>query len=426
MALFQQIEGHKELLTGEKLDNLNVFLNQGFPTKKNEEYKYTNLREIIEKDYNFSPVQEHTLSQEQLDQLHIGETNFDYIIFINGTLRADLSKISISDAKLYTLKNALENPECQNDLNKYYQQLASKNTDFVALNQAFAEDGFYLVVPKNTIVENPIHVFYISQNQKENTFYNPRNLLVTEEGAKVEIIESHHNFDQFYTLTNSVTEIFAGKNSKADWHKLQNDSDFSYVVDHTLVKQERDSLATVNTFSFGGKLIRNNLDFIQNGENINSFMNGITIIAKEQLVDHHTAVHHNTPNCESYQNYKGIYKNKSKGVFNGKVFVAQAAQKTNAYQQNNNILLDEGATIDTKPQLEIFADDVKCSHGCTVGQLNADALFYLRARGIGEDKAKALLLFAFANDAMQNIDIEPLKVKISALLAEKLEVDIQF
>ena len=207
---------------------------------------------------------------------------------------------------------------------------------------------------------------------------------------------------------------------------MQNDSDTSYLVDHTFAKQERDSLATVNTFSFGGKLVRNNLDFIHNGENINSFMNGITIIGGEQLVDHHTAVHHNQPNCESYQNYKGVFKDKAHGVFNGKVFVDKIAQKTNAYQQNNNILLDEGATIDTKPQLEIFADDVKCSHGCTVGQLNEDALFYLRARGISKKEAQALLLYAFANDAMQNIDIEPLKLKISKLLAEKLEVEIDF
>lgn len=426
MALFQQVEAQKELLSGEKLDNLNQFLDQKFPTKKNEEYKYTNLREIIEKEYNFSPSQDHSLTQEQLDELHIGETNFDFIIFINGTLRPELSKISDSDAKLYTLKYAMENLDGQEAFKKYYQRSAPMDKDFIALNQAFAHDGFCLMVPKNVVIENPIHVFYISQNQNQNTFYNPRNLLVTEEGAKVEIIETHHNFDEHYVFTNSVTEIFAGRNSKADWHKLQNDSEYSYVVDHTFVKQERDSVATVNTFTFGSKLVRNNLDFIHNGENINSFMNGITIIANEQFVDHHTAVHHNTPNCESYQNYKGIYKNKSKGVFNGKVFVAQAAQKTNAYQQNNNILLDEGATIDTKPQLEIYADDVKCSHGCTVGQLNEEALFYLRARGIGKDKAQALLLFAFANDAMQNIDIEPLKAKISALLAEKLEVDIEF
>ncbi|SEF93983.1 Iron-regulated ABC transporter permease protein SufD [Halpernia humi] len=426
MALFQQIEAQKELLSGEKLQNLNHFLQQGFPTKKDEEFKYTNLREIIEKDYRFSPDLDYNITDNQLSELHLGEADFDFIIFINGKLRPELSKISWEKPDFFSLKNATSDASQKDVLSHYFNSIASEKNEFVNLNSAFQTEGFYLKVSKNTVVEKPIHVFYISQNQKENTFYNVRNLLIAEEGAQIEIIESHHNFDEFYTFTNAVTEIFADRNSKADWHKLQNDSRFSYLIDSTFVKQERDSLATVNTFSFGGKLTRNNLDFIHNGENIHSFMNGITIIGQDQLVDHHTAVHHKTPNCESYQNYKGIFKNNAKGVFNGKVFVEQAAQKTNAYQQNNNILLDEGATIDTKPQLEIFADDVKCSHGCTVGQLNEEALFYLRARGIGLEKAKALLLFAFANDAMENVDIEPLKLKISQLLAKKLEVDIQF
>jgi Fe-S cluster assembly protein SufD len=405
---------------------LQKFEDKGFPTKKDEEYKYTNLKEITEKDYNFSPSESHNITKEKLDELHLGEEYFDSIVFINGKLHKEYSNISIENAEFLTLNEALNNSAKKEVFNQYFNTIASKDLAFTNLNLAYFNEGFFLKVPKNIVIEKPIHVFYISQNQEENTFYNPRNLLIVETGAKVEIIESHHNFDGSFVLTNSVTEIFTHQNAKADWHKLQNDSDTSYLVDHTFAKQERDSLTTVNTFSFGGKLVRNNLDFIHNGENINSFMNGITIIGKDQLVDHHTAVHHNTPNCESYQNYKGIFKDKSHGVFNGKVFVNKIAQKTNAYQQNNNILLDEGATIDTKPQLEIFADDVKCSHGCTVGQLNEDAMFYLRARGISKKEARALLLYAFANDAMQNIDIEPLKVKVSKLLAEKLEVNMEF
>ncbi len=426
MSLFDQIEQQKSSLSGEKLIALEQFLSQGFPTKKDEEYKYTNLKEITEKDYNFSPKESHNISKTQLDELHLGEEHFDWIVFVNGKLHKELSKISVENIEFLTLNHFFTNEIYEALQKDYFNQIASKDLAFCQLNFALRQDGFFLHVPKNTVIEKPIHVFYLSQNQEENTFYNTRNLLIVEEGAKVEIIESHHNFDQDFVFTNSVTEIFAGKNAKADWHKLQNDSDTSYLVDHTFAKQERDSLATVNTFSFGGKLVRNNLDFIHNGENINSFMNGITIIGNQQLVDHHTAVHHNQPNCESYQNYKGIYKDQSHGVFNGKVFVDKIAQKTNAYQQNNNVLLNEGATIDTKPQLEIFADDVKCSHGCTVGQLSDDALFYLRARGISKNEAQALLLYAFANDAMQNIDIEPLKLKVSKLLAEKLEVDIDF
>lgn len=403
---------------------LSQFLDKGFPTKKDEEYKYTSLKEITEKDYNFFPTENHTISEEKLKELSLGEEDFDRMIFINGIFRKDLSSITNENAEILTLKNAMNDEAHKNIIELYFNSLANNNLAFTDLNLAFSENGFFLKVDKNKVVDKPIHVFYLSDNQETNTFYNIRNLLIAEEGSKIEIIESHHNFDDSFVLTNSVTEIFAHSNAKADWHKLQNDSNTSYLIDHTFAKQERDSLATVNTFSFGGKLVRNNLDFIHNGENINSFMNGITMISKDQLVDHHTAVHHKTPNCESYQNYKGIYKDNSHGVFNGKVFVEKIAQKTNAYQQNNNILLDEGAKIDTKPQLEIFADDVKCSHGCTVGRLNEDALFYLRARGISKREAEAMLLYAFANDAMQNIDIEPLKLKVSKLLAEKLQVDL--
>ena len=435
MALFEQIlqyhtkflgNLHHSFLNDARTSALQKFENAGFPTKKDEEYKYTNLREITEKNYNFFPSEHHNITKEQLDELHLGEKHFDWIVFINGELHKEFSKISIENVEFLSFRYALNDANHREVFENYFNKLANQDNAFVNLNSAYVRDGFFMKVPKNVVIEKPIHVFYLSQNQDENTFYNTRNLLIAEEGSKVEIIESHHNFDSNFVFTNSVTEIFTGKNAKADWHKLQNDSETSYLIDHTFAKQERDSLATVNTFSFGGKLVRNNLDFIHNGENINSFMNGITIIGKEQLVDHHTAVHHNQPNCESYQNYKGIFKDSAKGVFNGKVFVDKIAQKTNAYQQNNNVLLNEGATIDTKPQLEIFADDVKCSHGCTVGQLNDDALFYLRARGISKKEAQALLLYAFANDAMQNIDIEPLKDKISKLLAEKLEVSIEF
>lgn len=423
MALFDQIKQQQSSLSGAQSEALTSFLAQGFPTKKDEEYKYTNLAEIVKKDYNFTANPSHNITPETLDELHLGEEDFDWIVFVNGTYHAELSKLTTTEIDFQPLTNVLGNANYATVQKNYFSQI-SGDTAFVQLNSAFVKEGFFLHVPKNVVVEKPIHVFYLSQGQQDNTFYNTRNLLIAEAGSKIEVIESHHNFDDSYTFTNSVTEIYAYPNAKADWHKLQNDSDTSYLVDSTFAKQERDSLATVNTFSFGGKLVRNNLDFIHNGENINSYMNGITIIGGDQLVDHHTAVHHKTPNCQSYQNYKGIFNDKSHGVFNGKVFVDKIAQKTNAYQQNNNVLLSEGASIDTKPQLEIFADDVKCSHGCTVGQLNDEALFYLRARGISKKEAQALLLYAFANDAMQNIDIEPLKVKISTLLAEKLGVDM--
>ncbi|MGZ5274031.1 MAG: SufB/SufD family protein, partial [Kaistella sp.] len=317
MALLENIQNNHEsfletlkhrFLDIPRVSALQNFFQAGIPTKKDEEYKYTNLKEIAEKNYCFFPKEAHYISKEQVAELHLGEENFDWIVFVNGRLCKELSKVSIENVEFLSFSYALDDVKHREVFDQYFNTIASKELAFTNLNLAYCQQGFFLKVPKNTVIEKPIHVFYISQNQEENIIYNTRNLLIADEGSKVEIIESHHNFDDTFVLTNSVTEIFTYQNAKADWHKLQNDSDTSYLIDHTFAKQERDSLTTVNTFSFGGKLVRNNLDFIHNGENINSFMNGITIIGGEQTVDHHTAVHHKTPHCESYQNYKGIYK----------------------------------------------------------------------------------------------------------------------
>ena len=207
-------------------------------------------------------------------------------------------------------------------------------------------------------------------------------------------------------------------------YKIQNDRHDASLVDNTFIAQQRDSHARVHTFSFGGKMTRNNLNFYHQGEHIQSTMKGITIIGNTQHVDHYTLVHHAQPNCESHQDYKGIYADRAVGVFNGKIMVDKIAQKTNAFQQNNNVLLDDKATINTKPQLEIFADDVKCSHGCTIGQLDEDALFYLRTRGIPKKEAKGLLTYAFANNVLESVAIPALKTRVNKLIAEKLGVNL--
>ena len=198
------------------------------------------------------------------------------------------------------------------------------------------------------------------------------------------------------------------------------------LIDSTYIKQERDSVCSVHTFSFGGKLTRNNLNFYQYGEHCDSILNGITILEDRQHVDHNTLVYHTAPNCESHQDYKGIFDDQSTGVFNGKVYVEKEAQKLDAFQQNNNILISDKATINSKPQLEIFADDVKCSHGCTIGQLDEDALFYLRSRGIGKKEARALLMYAFANNVLESVKIPELKKRINLLIAKKIGVSLGF
>jgi Fe-S cluster assembly protein SufD len=211
-----------------------------------------------------------------------------------------------------------------------------------------------------------------------------------------------------------------------DYYKLQNDLETASLIDNTYIVQEKNSHASVHTFSLGGKLIRNNLNYYHKGEHILSTLKGVTILKGKQHVDHATLVHHAQPNCESHQDYNGIFSERSEGVFNGQILVDKIAQKTNAFQQNNNILLDDKATCNTKPQLEIFADDVKCSHGCTIGQLDEEALFYLRSRGIPKKEAKALLTYAFANNVLESVQLPSLKKRINNQIANKLGVSLGF
>jgi len=250
------------------------------------------------------------------------------------------------------------------------------------------------------VQKKPIQIINFSTGNESALMVQPRNLIIAEDGAHVQIIERHQSLTDNPVLTNSVTEVYVGKNAEVDYYKIQNDKTTSSLIDNTFIKQERDSTCSLHTFSLGGKITRNNLRFYQHGVNCNSILKGVTILEGKQHVDHNTLVHHIEPNCESHQDYKGIFSEKSVGVFNGSILVDRLAQKTNAFQSNNNILLDDGATCNSKPQLEIFADDVKCSHGCTIGQLDNEALYYLRTRGIPKKEARALLMFAFANKVL--------------------------
>jgi Fe-S cluster assembly protein SufD len=255
--------------------------------------------------------------------------------------------------------------------------------------------------------------------------------VIVGENAHVQIIERHQSLNESrllsgQVLTNSVTEIFAQKRAIVDYYKVQNDLQSANLIDNTYISQKQECRVSVHTFSFGGNITRNNLNFYHFGERIDSTLKGITIIGDKQHVDHFTLVNHATPNCESHQNYKTILDGSSTGVFNGKIYVEKEAQKTDAFQQNNNILIGDKATINAKPQLEIFADDVKCSHGCTIGQLDESAMFYMQQRGIPKKEAKALLMYAFSNEVIESIKIPELKKRITKIIATKLGVNLGF
>jgi Fe-S cluster assembly protein SufD len=274
--------------------------------------------------------------------------------------------------------------------------------------------------------KKPVEILHFATGNEASIMLQPRNLIIVEENAEVQIIERHQSLTANEVLTNSVTEIFAAKSAIVDYYKIQNDTANASLIDNTYVDQKGKSHVKVHTFSFGGKLTRNNLNFYQNGEYMDSTLKGVTILGEKQHVDHHTLVHHIEPNCESHQDYKGIYGDSSTGVFNGKIIVDKIAQKTNAFQKNNNILISDKATINSKPQLEIFADDVKCSHGCTIGQLDEDAMFYMQTRGIPKKEARALLMYAFANNVLESVRIPELKTRINKLIAKKLGVNLGF
>lgn len=398
----------------------------GFPTKRDEDWKYTSLKSVLNKDYNIFSNKENTVELKDVKRFFIHEIDSYRIVFVDGIYSSFLSETTHEGSDICLLSAAIKRPKYKMVIDHFFNTIAKKDDNLTALNTAFTKEGAYINIPKNVIVPKPIQIMHFSTGKNEAILLQPRNLIIVGENSHVQIIERHQSLTENATLTNSVTEIFAAKRAIVDYYKIQNDLQTASLIDNTYISQKQNSIASVNTFSLGGKLTRNNLYFYQKGEHINSHLNGITIIGNKQHVDHSTLVDHKMPNCESHQNYKGIYADKATGVFNGKIMVHKEAQKTNAFQQNNNILLHDGATINAKPQLEIFADDVKCSHGCTIGQLDKDALFYLRTRGIPLKEANALLLYAFSNDVLQSIKIPELKTRITKLIAEKLGVNLGF
>lgn len=404
---------------------LATFEEMGIPQRKEEAYKYTSLKSVFNKDYSLFPKKETAIEYSDIQQYLIHQIDAYRVIFIDGIYSSHLSQTTHDKFDVCLMSSALNNPKYSSVIETFYNKLAPKD-GLTSLNTAFAREGAYIHIGKNTAVEKPIEIVYFSTGNETTLMTQPRNLVVVGENSQVQIIERHQSLSENEVLTNSVTEIFADKRAMVDYYKIQNDHLSASLIDHTSVEQKSDSEVRLHTFSFGGKLTRNNLNFYQRGEHCNSLLNGVTIIEGKQHVDHSTLVHHTQPNCESYQEYKQIFDDKAVGVFNGKVLVDKIAQKINAFQQNNNILVSDKATINAKPQLEIFADDVRCSHGCTIGQLDEDALFYMQSRGIGKKEARALLMFAFANSVLESVKIPEIKSRITKLIAKKLGVEIGF
>ena len=369
----------------ENSDAFSYFLNNGIPTNKDEEWKYTSLKQLVSNDFSVEAEGEE-ISQDELDKSTLKTKH--QIIFLNGEMvkKPEINGVLVTS---YTDKNP------------------SFEDAFTALNAAYANNGYRIHVEKNVHLKDSIEVIFLSKNTTNN-FIQYRNRIDLNENSSIKIIEHFKCLDKNLCFTNSLTNINLNKSSNIEFNKLQNHNDFQIVVDNTIINQDEKSYSTINTLLLGGKFTRNNLSFYQNGEYCESNMNGVVILNNNEFGDNHTYVDHKNANCESNELYKGIYLDKSKGVFNGKIMVRPDAQKINAFQANNNLLLSENSSINSKPQLEIYADDVKCSHGCTIGQLDDNALFYMRTRGISKEDAKTILTFAFASEAIEKLTIDEL------------------
>lgn len=395
------------------------FADLGFPGRRDEEWKYTNLTPLLKHKF---PVAARTTSlpADTVRQFVFKGLAENLLVFVNGRYSRELSNYRVSEngVSVDSLENALKNqPE---RVAAYLAKYAPfEKESFVALNTAFAVDGAFIYVPDDVIVEQPVHLLYISEVSAGSHFASPRNLIVAGRNSQVKIVESYHGVGENPYFNNVVTEAAVNENARVDHIRIQDENLSAYHVYSLETHQQQNSVYWMVNVDMGGALVRNNLTLTLDAENCEGHLLGFYMADGRQHIDNHTAIDHAKPNCFSNELYKGILSGKAKGVFNGKIFVRRDAQKTNAYQNNKALLLSEDATINSKPQLEIFADDVKCSHGATVGQLDSEALFYLRSRGIPQEQANSILQYAFASEVFGYITIDSVREHLEEIIEER-------
>jgi Fe-S cluster assembly protein SufD len=398
-----------------------TFCELGFPTRRDEEWRFTPIRPITEGTFCRATAHQAAGTREARERAGIPGLTGPELVFVNGKYAPELSTLRPLPAgvRVSRLAEALETDAAiiETHLARY---AAFDNQAFVALNTAFLEDGAFVHIPRNSVVEEPIRLLFLAAAGQTPTISHPRTLIVAEENSQATILESYAGLEAGVTFTNAVTEIAVGANAVLDHYKLTQESDTAYHIATMQVELARGSHFASHNITLGGAIVRNDQNARLGGEGGACTLNGLYLARDRQLVDNHTAIDHALPHCDSHELYKGILDGRGQGVFNGKIYVRKDAQKTDAKQTNQTLLLSPEAQINTKPQLEIFADDVKCTHGATIGQLDANQLFYLRARGIGKEDARSLLIYAFAEEIIDRIKVDALRERLSALLFERL------
>jgi Fe-S cluster assembly protein SufD len=393
------------------------FAELGFPTLRDEEWRFTNLTPLVKR--RFEPAEVFDLDRSTAHKLQSAIFNAGpstLLVFVNGRYAPSLSSQRplpdgvVAGSLAAVLKSQPESVE------PYLAHYADyEDQAFAALNTAFIEDGAFVSIPRGKVVEEPIHLVFVTADD-EPVVVHPRNLVLAGVNSQATVIETYLALNEDVYFTNAVTEIVAAENAVLDHCKLQRESIAAFHIASTQLHLGRSSNFTTHSIALGGSLVRNDVNAVLDGEGCECTLNGLYLAKGRQHIDNHTRIDHATPHCASHELYKGILDGSAHGVFNGKIYVHPDAQKTDAKQTNKTLLLSPDAVIDTMPKLEIFADDVKCTHGATIGQLAEEAIFYLRSRGIGREEARSLLTFAFANDIIGRIKVAPIRSRLEEVL----------
>jgi len=401
------------------------FAEQGFPTLADEDWRFTNVVPITKLNLHpAAPAAVNGAESKVITDSVFAELVGHRMVFVNGYFSAKLSNIKAvpNGVRIENLSAALTKDAAliEKHLGKYAQ---TQKNSFAALNQAMFADGAFIYVPAGVEVSEPVQLIYISSAKNSGEAISPRNLIIAEANSKLTVVESYLSTGNVAYLTNAVTELVVADNAKVEHVKLQDESASAFHIATIAGEFGRTSNVTVHSFALGAKLSRNNIRTKLVGEGLECILNGLYLTREEQLADHHMIVEHAQPHCASHEYFNGILDDKSKGVFHGRILVQEIAQKTDAKQTNKNLLLSDDATADTKPQLEIYADDVKCTHGATIGQLSNEGIFYLRSRGMSEETARCMLIHAFAGEIIERIKCVPAREVIDKLVWDRLEAN---
>ena len=421
------LKGSPEIFNRYRTDAFSQFLRLGIPDRKNEAYRYTNLEKSFSHKYEkyFSPKPD---DFREAERFHCEVEDLDVwnMVLLNGFFPRGEEGLAMLPGGIWVGSMRAAAKQYPSLVEKHYNKYAKNEKDgLVSLNTALATDGLFIYAPGNTVNSKPIQIVNLLQSEQD-FFSQDRNLLIADDGARMSLLVCDHAISPQHYLTNTVTEIFVGRDASFEIIRVQNQHNYSGKITHTFIHQERDSYATSNNITLHGGLVRNATWHKLNGENAETHSYGLFLADRQQHIANFVKVDHVAPNCNSTQLFKGILDENATGAFNGRIMVHKDAQNTNAYQSNNNIILSDTARMDTKPQLEIYADDVKCSHGATVGQLDENALFYLRSRGIDAREAKLMLMFGFAHDVVKNIPIEALRDRIDHLVVQRLRGELSY